>query len=312
MVSVIADKSTNDLRAQYVSLVKGMIELNEKVDAKLKLLEGNKGLSLATRAGFCLNIRKPSTKVSLNVGGQLFAASEDVFLCHQNNYFYDLLVRTSSKPDEDGAYFIDRDPKHFNRIMTSLRSNEPVDFTDLSEKEKEQLDLELDFYSMPPRLKWDASRCARELTLSDGGFTVTCQTTHNVGAVGVLGTARDVPRFKVRVSHTNSNSAFMVGFAQGTKFNVSSLDWSTGWGWFFMRSGMLQNGCIPQHSVCPKLQVGDVVTVIADPPSISFAVNGIAVGSIEMSTYSGPIYPCVFFLRPEDGDIEHVSLSLLQ
>ena len=51
------------------------------------------------------------------------------------------------KPDEDGGYFIDRDPAHFGIILSSMRAGKLVissTFTDFP-----QLFTELEYYKLP-------------------------------------------------------------------------------------------------------------------------------------------------------------------
>lgn len=93
------------------------------------------------------------TKVSFNVRGRLFAARSETFLQYKNSYFNALLDSGAWKPDKGGAYFVDRDPALFSRIMASLRATRSyVDSDGLSRKQIMWLRDELDYYQLPLKI----------------------------------------------------------------------------------------------------------------------------------------------------------------
>jgi len=53
----------------------------------------------------------------------------------------------STKPDEDGSYFIDRDPKYFPIILNYLRNN-TLDIKEMSHKELRALKEEIEYYQI--------------------------------------------------------------------------------------------------------------------------------------------------------------------
>jgi hypothetical protein len=62
------------------------------------------------------------SKVVLEVGGKRFAASKSTLLSAKDTFFTAMLCSDHWKPNEDGAYFIDRNSKHFGRILDYLRT----------------------------------------------------------------------------------------------------------------------------------------------------------------------------------------------
>jgi hypothetical protein len=58
------------------------------------------------------------------------------------------------QPDEDGVYFIDRNPKHFDRILDYLRTGE-LTFEGLDDFAIRKLEKDLDYYmiTLPKDMK---------------------------------------------------------------------------------------------------------------------------------------------------------------
>eukprot|EP00026_Physarum_polycephalum_P004400 Phypoly_transcript_04419.p1 GENE.Phypoly_transcript_04419~~Phypoly_transcript_04419.p1 ORF type:complete len:719 (-),score=120.79 Phypoly_transcript_04419:6-2162(-) len=79
-------------------------------------------------------------KVTLNVGGKMFASTPSTLLSHNCGYFVDLLKTYK----ENQELFIDHDPKYFNTILNYLRSGN-LD-ADLSDEDKVALKSEFHFF----------------------------------------------------------------------------------------------------------------------------------------------------------------------
>jgi len=60
----------------------------------------------------------------LDVGGRIFSTSKTSLLSLKGTYFESLLSSGKWEPDEDGCYFIDRNPKHFDIILDYLSNGE--------------------------------------------------------------------------------------------------------------------------------------------------------------------------------------------
>lgn len=97
-----------------------------------------------------------TNKVKLNVGGQLFLLSSDTLLKDEKSFFFAMLGCDQWAPDEDGTYFIDRDPTFFLKIVSFFRSG-VWNLAGFSEEDKNLLQVELDYYQISKEF-WP-SRC---------------------------------------------------------------------------------------------------------------------------------------------------------
>jgi len=52
------------------------------------------------------------------------------------------------EPDDDGCYFIDRNPKHFNLILDYMRTKK-LEVSSLNQKETEKIKSDFDYYQLP-------------------------------------------------------------------------------------------------------------------------------------------------------------------
>ncbi len=89
------------------------------------------------------------SKIKLNIGGKIFTTSKTTLLMYPNSFFSAMLSSGKWNPDEDGEYFIDRNPKYFDILLDFMRnggldSNSEV--YDMNKKEKESLRREAEFY----------------------------------------------------------------------------------------------------------------------------------------------------------------------
>eukprot|EP01129_Flabellula_baltica_P003611 TRINITY_DN13365_c0_g1_i1.p1 TRINITY_DN13365_c0_g1~~TRINITY_DN13365_c0_g1_i1.p1 ORF type:complete len:401 (-),score=34.16 TRINITY_DN13365_c0_g1_i1:41-1243(-) len=90
-------------------------------------------------------IEKGKHKIKLNVGGSIFVTSKITLLSYEGSYFYGMLSSDNWQPNEDGEYFIDRDPIVFDRILNYLRDGN-LDTDCLSDREVDILKNDLDYY----------------------------------------------------------------------------------------------------------------------------------------------------------------------
>jgi len=66
----------------------------------------------------------PGCIVELNVGGEIFVTLRDTLARHPGTYLGDLVTgKIPAIKDNNGRYFIDRDPTHFRTILNSLRGS---------------------------------------------------------------------------------------------------------------------------------------------------------------------------------------------
>ncbi|EDO47979.1 predicted protein, partial [Nematostella vectensis] len=84
--------------------------------------------------------------VHLNIGGKHFTVSRRTLMEDSSTLFHALLSNPKIKPQADGCYFINRDPKHFRYILNFIRTgiaNLPEDAKSLNE-----ILLEARFYQL--------------------------------------------------------------------------------------------------------------------------------------------------------------------
>eukprot|EP01125_Pyxidicula_operculata_P019596 TRINITY_DN7113_c0_g1_i1.p1 TRINITY_DN7113_c0_g1~~TRINITY_DN7113_c0_g1_i1.p1 ORF type:complete len:246 (-),score=42.89 TRINITY_DN7113_c0_g1_i1:17-754(-) len=97
------------------------------------------------------NAQQSKEKVRLNIGGKLFATTKSTLLSVKGTYFESMLSSSYWKPDEDGEYFIDRDPKYFSRILNFFRNGE-LDIDELSNKDIIKLQEDLNYYKIDEKI----------------------------------------------------------------------------------------------------------------------------------------------------------------
>ena len=93
--------------------------------------------------------------ISLNVGGTHFSTSVATLTKYPNSMLASMFNPESDRPpaekDEQGSYFIDRDPEPFRVILSFLRNGRlPQDIVGCS---LEQLEWEADFFGLEELLK---------------------------------------------------------------------------------------------------------------------------------------------------------------
>lgn len=86
-------------------------------------------------------------KITFDVGGKIFSTSKETLLEIPNTYFFALISSDVWKPDKNGVYFIDRDPKYFKIILNYLRIKK-IDYESLSDFEIKLLKKELDYFQI--------------------------------------------------------------------------------------------------------------------------------------------------------------------
>lgn len=88
------------------------------------------------------------TRIKLDVGGQIFATSLQTLTAKKGTYFEAMFSgRWDLKKQEDGTYFIDRDPLAFRHILNFLRGD-PIPLDVLSQLELQTLHNDIKFYQI--------------------------------------------------------------------------------------------------------------------------------------------------------------------
>jgi hypothetical protein len=147
----------------------------ESINKELKELEKKEKAMEEAEKKAEENAAKLKDRVKLDIGGKIFSTTKQTLLRIPNSFFHALICSEKWKPDENGlcsiffvvfflfsrthfplftlnertgVFFIDRDPKHFDRILNFLRDGE-LDFTDLQDYGRNKLIKDLDFYQIP-------------------------------------------------------------------------------------------------------------------------------------------------------------------
>lgn len=304
--------SAHSLRVRYMALMEDLLGLNSEVDEGLKTLDRREAQWNVLIAKVQEHSEASQAKVNLNVGGRAFTTSRENLLRWEGTYFHALLGSGEWQPCSDGAYFIDRDPDLFSRVMSSMRSGKPIDLGLLSEAQISDICTEVDYYQLPrellpcnmpkwEELRWDAARCSEHLAISEGGRTVTKTGGGNGWNAASFAATPNAPRFQVRIRSSICN--IMVGYARSEEGRTGQPNYNRS-GWFIqcglgnLYSGFGDSG----RAYRAALRQGDLLEVQYDrvPGHISFTVNGMShgVAFAAVGGEYGPLLPCVECYNP--------------
>jgi hypothetical protein len=166
-------------------------------------MEKDERLTLAkTTSGASPDFR--SNIITLNVGGVKFATNKATLLAEPGSYFAALFNSDQWAPDEDGVYFIDRNPRFFAAILDYLRmivnGREGLLLVgNISPEEQRLLDDDIEYYmigSLKRSLvatehsgwKLDTRSMGPNLTISEDCLTVTKTGVSGNCDSGIMGT----------------------------------------------------------------------------------------------------------------------------
>jgi hypothetical protein len=134
-----------DIRNSYNTFLEN---LTKQIDERLVYLEEKEKEWEKLEAQMEKNAAIAKNKIRLEVGGTIFTTSKSVLLRLENTYFHAMLASGKWQPDEDGVYFIDRDPTHFGRIVEYMRTGE-LSFDGLDDESIKKLESDLDYFQIP-------------------------------------------------------------------------------------------------------------------------------------------------------------------
>ena len=93
---------------------------------------------------------KFQNRIKLDIGGTVFNTTKETLTKIENTYFYVLITNADNfKANEDGSYFVDRDPSVFGRILNFLRDGK-INLEGMTSGMFDLLKKDLDFYCIPP------------------------------------------------------------------------------------------------------------------------------------------------------------------
>eukprot|EP01089_Gocevia_fonbrunei_P011434 TRINITY_DN2473_c0_g1_i2.p1 TRINITY_DN2473_c0_g1~~TRINITY_DN2473_c0_g1_i2.p1 ORF type:complete len:316 (-),score=79.02 TRINITY_DN2473_c0_g1_i2:71-1018(-) len=261
-----------------------------------------------------------SERIKLDVGGKIFATTLTTLVACQGSYFEAMFSgRWDLKKQEDGSFFIDRDPFVFRFVMNFLRG-EPFQVELLTEEKKHKLLEDAEFYhldklvdllkpikpvelltSTKPVLKW---KQGPNYTVSGNDIVKTSgKEAWDATALFDVPFSSDLCEVSVKLKKTY-NSNIVIGVAP-TSLNQSQVNNYNQCGWYIHKSGTLysQDGD-NNKQYTSSTKEGGIVIVRVDlkKGEISFVVNGsdcgVAFRSIPTTT---PL--CLAVCLAHDGDV---------
>eukprot|EP01118_Nematostelium_gracile_P005655 TRINITY_DN1798_c0_g1_i3.p1 TRINITY_DN1798_c0_g1~~TRINITY_DN1798_c0_g1_i3.p1 ORF type:complete len:316 (-),score=34.54 TRINITY_DN1798_c0_g1_i3:40-933(-) len=228
--------------------------LAEEVEQRVQLLQ-----SIDKKVGEAY--QKIRTPVKMNIRGQLITTSVETLSFFKDTYFCGMVTRS---PDTDGEYFIDRDPKHFHRILNFMYSHgkDPI-FSGLSISGRKELRKELDYYSIvlpSPQYqdwRWSTDKRGAYIILDSSNRTATGTSGQIGGTVG----DKEVDCFSVKIGCLGiAHIGFLLSTQPIAGYNQAL--WTYGW---FLR---LSDGRASFNGVIESspflIQIGDVIEFQCD------------------------------------------------
>jgi hypothetical protein len=218
-------KSVSDIHKEYKELLQKMAVVSKQYEESMSLLEEKQKAWAIMEDKMEKNAATVKNKIRLEVGGKVFTTTKSVLLRLENTYFHAMLSSGKWKPDEDGVYFIDRSPKHFDRILEYLRTGEfSIAGLDAAAIEKLQNDLdyyqlaspnELQLQSIPNKgsLCWNPSLCGRCIALVNNN-KIAVSIFEGYGDTDICVSSPSLcDRYTVLYTSHSSDGRLRVGFA---------------------------------------------------------------------------------------------------
>jgi len=263
------------------------------------------------------SVQKVKSVVKLDVGGKIFKSGKSTLLSVPNSYFYALLSSGKFQPDSDGAFFVDRNPLNFDRILDYLREGE-LNTIGLNEYEMNRLKQDLEYYLLlepntekpfekpaqftsplapkidPNPLIFDKNICGPSISLTNNNATATF--TSGWGWCGVL-CNRKVSNFKLQI-----RMQVVVGMDSLNHFDPKNPD--------FVKRGVYFNpleGILFDKGEQRKVRSFQNVSTIEvlydkDQATVTFVVDGLDLG-IQLRNAHGDLYPAVFLYQHSSAKI---------
>jgi hypothetical protein len=140
--SNVKPASLDDIQNQVTKLGDMLKERYNQLEEAEKKLENEKEKFDAAHK----MIETFKDPIKLNIGGKIFMTSKSTLLKEESMLAAMFSGRHELQKGDDGAYFIDRDPKHFGKILNFLRDGE-FELND-NEVERKEMLREAEYYSL--------------------------------------------------------------------------------------------------------------------------------------------------------------------
>jgi len=236
------------------------------------------------------NAANAPKKIKLDIGGQTFTTSKENLLRHENSFFHAMIGSGNWTPDEDGVYFIDRDPTYFHYVLECMRSGNNKTFVraynHLKSYEIQQIQAEFDYYQLPfdEYCVWDTNVATNHLSYTEDGRVVT-KTKAAAGWDANCISKLPVTRFKVEIVNRGSdnNGSIMIGFVDPAAFSANGQIYAhqNSYVLYVADGNLYGNGKSNSgYGNSVAIAVGQTVESIFDPEqkTISFTVDGVSRG----------------------------------
>lgn len=304
------------LTARSTFVLSEFVEINKQLQDRMQRVKEREDEMAEMEEKMAENVSAAKERIKLDVGGRIFSTTKSTLLKYGGTYFHALLSSGNFAADEGDAYFIDRDPQFFDRIMASLRTGKPVKMYDLSPTDAQALTIEIDYYMLHnifpgSPVRWDISRRGRKVSVTDGGRTAHVKRLsgkHRSGITSVLGEGDHVPEFKVKINSRGASGNLLVGCVKSDAFSLCGnrdlygLFLNVGDGRIYKHGDVVE----PDGAWRGPISNGDVIAVSIDMVSrtVAFHVNGQIVLdpglklSSDRAAHHLQYLPCVDFFEP--------------
>jgi hypothetical protein len=149
---VVNEDEFKSLKEDFNKGTELLLNTSKRIEERLGVLHEAEERFAQMSAFMEKNAAVAKTKIVLDVGGKRHATSKATLLSIPNTYFHALLSSGKWEPDEDGCYFIDRNPKYFNVILDFLRTHEQPDLRNLPKDAIAKLKKDADYFQVPLEL----------------------------------------------------------------------------------------------------------------------------------------------------------------
>jgi len=260
--------------------------------------------------------------IKLNVGGTLFTTSVSTLTSIKGTFFDSMFSgRWEPKKDEDGCFFIDRDPIVFRHILNFLRDHE-IDLEQLSTSKQKSLLKDSEFYQIQPLILLlntsTKSLVTYGLTFIPGSnyilsnnnrrATKTSASCQNESIIlGSIRVSSGIHLWFVKILKTKNTNPMIGVVPHDVNRNQTEIYNKCGW-YFSCYSNQLYSG--PPfnyegfvYNSIEKVSDGHIVTVKLDmiKRNISFIINGTDYGiAYNNIPTNKELSLCVILFYPDD------------
>jgi len=145
--------------------------------------------------------------VKLNVGGKIFMTTHSTLTSHPNSMLGAMFSgRYPLNKDEDGAYFLDTNPKTFEYILNYLRRGKTYAEDDDIQLRNLVHDQMLYFGLIQPEIYWNREKCSPKIVIDEK--RIVKQNTDDWSSNIVLNLP-NIPHIRLRINNVPS-----IGFKQ--------------------------------------------------------------------------------------------------